>query len=281
MVGKRRLELSEYEQQRLKTIEGNQAKLISLGLEPPTALPTAMPQTSRKRPRVLRPHTAAEPTRRSTRHVRPTSEPNLTALASLPAIKPAGPDSEWVEDIFALESSSAGGECMRRFDIRKHHQHLTVSKGRTMVATTGCAGYGMALSLWKPQQSCWEVKVRALGIGGFACGLAQRGWKGPYKSGGNSEHVVAMYHCSGCLMRQGSVMAHYGPEYGEGDTVGVLLNETGQLLFSLNGKQLDVAAKKLDRAGLVLGVQPYMRGAAEILNEIQDINTFRSVKWIN
>ena len=111
-----------------------------------------------------------------------------------------------------------------------------------MVATTGVAGYGVALSSPRPlpgngsSSLFWEVCAKAFGVGGFAVGVCDAAWKGPFKSLGRASGSAVLggaYHSSGFLLTSAhptvdkklasSSSSTFGPEFEPGDKIGVLV----------------------------------------------------------
>ena len=136
-----------YELQRLANIERNHAELARLGL---LGSPTLGITTSRKRAggsgtqRRSKKRRAAEPARGSRRSLRLGATPSSGAPA--PAPPPAAPlehgDAEWVQELFSANAlPGSPTSASPRWERRRAHQHLTLSRCGRMIATTGCAGY--------------------------------------------------------------------------------------------------------------------------------------------
>ena len=202
---------------------------------------------------------------------------------------------DWVLNAFAAEVGQS--DTIVKWNSKRHHQHLTVSDSGRSVATTGCAGYGAALSesvvLTSGGSLLWEVEAKSFGVGGFAVGVAQDQWKGPYKSLGRSASTAAdafvlggAYHSSGNLLtsqastvnkKEDSNCALWAAPFGPGAKLSVqlehLINEakskqssTLQVTFLLDGELAgSVVVPGTIGNRFALAVQPYMGGVAQLL----------------
>ena len=154
-----------------------------------------------------------------------------------------------------------------------------------MVATTGCAGYGAALT--KPPAAAkrhgalrWDVEVLRLGTGGFAVGVALACMHPPFKSLGNHPQAWVV-HCDGRLLHNRIALCDVdggGSPFGVGDIISVSLEpsdkasmaraRTRQLKFQKNGApigRVHLLPAARDAGAFTLAVQPYMGGAARLL----------------
>ena len=309
--------LSEYEQARADKMAANQAKLASLGLAGPSLLKKPDKQVAlkkRKPPAKTRPPGS----RSSPRLASSSSSSSSSAASSVVSAKSArlvrpaswqaagSSDNKWSVSMFAsLAQASAarsvGGGGVpstgNRFDPRRSHQHLTHSPDGRSVATTGVAGYGVALcqrtsssSSPSPSSSSsrWFVACRRLGVGGFSVGVVSASSiKAPYKSLGSHPSSLGAYHSSGVYVCSG-VSRAFGTPYGEGDVVAVVLRDQvvgrerkkadknskeveggKEIVFEVNGREVGTrpVAKEWLKKGagdLLLAVQPYMGGVAEL-----------------
>ena len=122
----------------------------------------------------------------------------------------------------------------------------------------------------------WDVKVLALGTGGFAVGVGLGTTPSPHKSFGNSPSIwVAKEDGRTLHNRQVLRDDEAGSSFGEGDTVTVLLGaaqrKRHRLSFMRNGREIGAACLlpqvkgKGKAAAYTLAVQPYMGGAALLL----------------
>ena len=110
------------------------------------------------------------------------------------------------------------------------------------------------------------MEVLREGVGGFAVGVASnRLAVRPFKSLGNSAGAWVL-HSRGELLHDRRVLGTAEP-YAAGDVLSVQLSERRELSFALNGVSLAGCGAKLEReaAGYSLAVQPYMGGAARIV----------------
>lgn len=267
------VQLSAYEKLRLANIAANNAMLAELapgtvGRDASSDHPT-MPRggtnarRSKRRPAQATATSSVtkSATRRSTRSRGPVEayDPGDSfadgASDGPTAKKPRDAAPHWVAREFADEPSTTGLRC--RFNRKRHHQHLSLSKSAASVATTGCAGYGCALAspiaAGTPGGNCigtaasapkteggakqppsdagttattseWQVAAKHFGVGGFAVGVARSAWKGPYKSIGKTVGAGAVYHSTGCLLASRKVTENFGPEYEAGDIITVRLS---------------------------------------------------------
>ena len=111
------------------------------------------------------------------------------------------------------------------------------------------------------------------GVGGFGVGVVRAAMRPPYKSLGKTSEAVGVYLAGGTLAMNGSER-EFGPPYEPGDRIGVVLRRTSgsgnagkrDLVFLRNGVEVGVGATGLDPVGLVLAVQPYMGGVAQLRN---------------
>ena len=110
------------------------------------------------------------------------------------------------------------------------------------------------------------------GVGGFAAGVAMKNTPYPFKSLGNRKDAWVI-HSSGILLHNRSQTSLLKGkcktqtwEYGEGDIVDVVVETSaGVLRFEINGKNVDREIL-LPAGEYVLCCQPYMGGAARLLN---------------
>ena len=265
--------LSAYERERERNIATNKRKLAQLGIE--TTRPP--PPASRSKPKRERPgkDTPSVPARKSPRSAAIVdSQKGETVATPKPRV------ADWWESVFAACERECSGVAAV-WDAKRHHQHLTCSSTRSVVATTGVAGYGAALvgrsGVGTSASVSWEVKAVRFGVGGFGVGVARATMKPPFKSLGNHADVVGVYLANGSVVRDG-VERPFGPAYAPGDRVGVLLRNSAaaagaskkgranrELVFLLNGEEVGIAASGLGAEELVLAVQPYMGGVAQLL----------------
>ena len=264
--------LSSYELLRQERVRENAAVLQELGLGDAASKMRSEVAASRAKPSAharKRTRATSAPLRVSPR----TLEPKTKAAKTTSYITPATTGLPlWAEKVFATED----GATLPPVSWSKHHRHLTLSLGKHMVATTGCAGYGAALAARGDLLRYWEVRIEAVGVGGSAVGLVRAGWRGPFKSlgsataGGTTESLcVAAFHSSGSLFVDGAAKEGFAPPFGQGDVIGVYLRANGDLVFYVNGKQTAVAVslphcKETSAHGLVLACQPYMGGVVRI-----------------
>ncbi|GMI41075.1 hypothetical protein TeGR_g3740 [Tetraparma gracilis] len=140
---------------------------------------------------------------------------------------------------------------------------MTKSKHSAAVATTGCAGYGVAVA--EPAQS-FQVDVKAVhfGTGGFAVGVVKASWKGPFKSLRKNPNCPFAIHCDGTVAQKEKDWAECGlGGYEEGDVVGIFVGG-GKVKVSIDGQVVkQVSVPKGER--LALAVQPFMGGVARIV----------------
>ena len=251
--------LCEYERERARTIAANNAKLASLGLPLP-ALPLEAPK------RRCAPSSArSAPVRKSARCAAIAVKEGDDALGlSVDSIDTADA-VPWELGVFRELEQSRPLPQHHRWDARRCHQHLTISKQGTSVATTGVAGYGIALCMKPDDEQSWSVRVARLGVGGFAIGMIPRGAKAPYKSLGKRPDAVGAYHSNGLWTSHGTERP-FGQPYATGDVIDVLLRPTGrgkgrELAFCKNGDEVGVIPG-IPTGDLVLAVQPYMGGVA-------------------
>mmetsp|Transcript_33675 Transcript_33675/g.79723 ORF Transcript_33675/g.79723 Transcript_33675/m.79723 type:complete len:280 (-) Transcript_33675:50-889(-) len=273
--------LSAYEQQRCERIAENSQLLQKLGLDTPAIPPPRARSAARPANKEKRRPGPAEPARKSARLSSETPALAPQAAGTAPPRKPPAAASRWEQRVFAeCERVDPAARAPAVFDGRKHHQHLTMSSSSRSVATTGVAGYGAALcakplsipsAKGKPGEAIGDAKeVRAvrLGVGGFAVSVVRSAIKPPFKSLGRSPEALGAYHSSGVLMSAKGERP-FGPEYGPGDRVGVLLRRKAgslELVFTLNGEEVGVAATGIGGTEkLVPAVQPYMGGVALLL----------------
>mmetsp|Transcript_47316 Transcript_47316/g.153601 ORF Transcript_47316/g.153601 Transcript_47316/m.153601 type:complete len:271 (+) Transcript_47316:170-982(+) len=259
-------ELSAYEQERARNIRANHRTLEALGLGAPG--PNA-PQLAKRR----RTTSAAErrlPQRQSARLTAASNDaaapPPTERLSDIPP---------WEADVFrACEAAAPAGRHV--FDQSRRHQHLSVSASGRAVATTGVAGYGAALvhksaRAGAPPDVRWAVRPIRLGVGGFAVGVVPRSMRPPFKSLGKNAASLGAYLASGAFADARGERP-FGPAYGEGDLVEVLLRPAvgggrasrTDIVYLLNGEEVGVAVAGVSAApgSLACAVQPYMGGVA-------------------
>ena len=262
------MNLSAYEQERLRTIAANQSVLASLGLEPPAS---KAPAKHEKAPPKRKAPTSSEPVRRkSTRF-------DADKAAKAPAAENAADIPSWHVGVFReceRAATSAGSGAV--WDERKHHQHLARSDGGRCIATTGVAGYGAAIVRREAGCRRWAVRAYRFGVGGFAVGVVRASMKAPFKSIGKSAEAVGAYHSSGVFTSSEHGERSFGPAFAPGDLLEVELrpsaSKRGQaaasrtdVVFLLNGEEVGVGASVDERAeSLLLACQPYMGGVARL-----------------
>jgi hypothetical protein len=269
---------SSYELQRAANIAANKRALDALGLTEPQ-LGT---KRSRAKPRVPAP---PEPTRRSSRGVAATAR--VDNQAHVPSPAPRSELPPWQLAVFKeAEAAIPATSPTPCFDARRHHQHLERSASGRSIATTGVAGYGVAL-VAKPTAGAsfgaWEVVAVRFGVGGFGVGVVRNSMRPPYKSIGKSPDALGAYLANGSWAHAG-VEVPFGPAYAPGDRIGVTIRPAAwtatkakkvtkatkvarEIVFFLNGTEVGaVAASSRGSEELQLAVQPYMGGVALLAN---------------
>ena len=268
--------LSAYEEQRDRNIAANHEKLEQLGLLSKTpASATTQPRKRKERP------IATDAVRKSSRS-RPSDD---SAAPPSPSRQRPADIPPWEATLFReLEKKGASSSRGAKWDARKHHQHLTRSPDGSAVATTGVAGYGAALAC--SVSGCSRLAVRAVrfGVGGFGVGIVRKaGLKAPFKSLGRMAGSVGVYLCDGTFVTPELGARSFGPPYAEGDLVEVLLRPSKaagggaktkpkpgartDVVYFVNGQEVGVAAiVDAPADGLLLAVQPYMGGVAQLRN---------------
>jgi hypothetical protein len=215
-------ELSDYERKRARTIAANEKVLESLGLQKRPALAEGRSPPAKRH----RATTATNPTRRSSRQA-----PGAAVVSNKTA---QTPPLAWHLQVFAdAEEASATGDAgdahasCAIWDARRLHQHLERSASGRSVATTGVAGYGVALCAQRASaDACsWEVRAIRFGVGGFSVGVVRAGMRPPYKSLGTAVDAVGVYLSSGSL-RSGGEERTFGRAYQQGDNIGVMLRRS-------------------------------------------------------
>jgi hypothetical protein len=191
----------------------------------------------------------------------------------------------WANKLF--EDNAPHRKLKKHFEWGQHHQHLTLSNDRNIVANTGCAGYGGVLAKKQANGSHqrqdpieWRVKVLQMGVGGFAVGVGC-GLKKPFKSFGNHPSAWT-FHSEGNTSHNRAHAIYSTAGYGKGDVIGVILKpqtskpkagksskspQKWDVHFEVNGKGLGRAFGGLQfGAGVpVLICQPYMQGAGQLV----------------
>ena len=271
---------SSYELQRAANIAANKRALDALGLSEPQ-LGT---KRSRAKPRVPAP---PEPTRRSSRGVAATARVSSSTPAPRSSPAPRSELPPWQLAVFKeAEAAIPATPPSPCFDARRHHQHLERSASGRSIATTGVAGYGVAL-VAKPTAGAsfgaWEVVAVRFGVGGFGVGVVRKSMRPPYKSIGKSPDALGAYLANGSWAHAG-VEVPFGPAYAPGDRIGVTIRPAAwtatkakkvtkatkvarEIVFFLNGTEVGaVAASSLGSEELQLAVQPYMGGVALLAN---------------
>ena len=263
-------EYSAYEEKRVANIRKNAQVLELLGLNS-AAKDLAKTQTSKRKRKILDDNKAPDSPRaklpRSCRRDSIRDEPMFRIQAD--PFKYELPD--YVKAAFEADNKLVTSP-FHKWSSCRHHQHLSISLSGYSVATTGCAGYGVALAQFlspKLLKMCvWKVECVKLGVGGSAIGLAKQSWKGPYKSLGTTENfVLGAYHASGNFL-SGRCEYPYGPPYGPGDIIGITIGpNSGTVEFSLNGVSLGpVPVKVSKKTDYLLACQPYMGGIIRIIH---------------
>ena len=258
---------SAYERERAQNILANQRKLLALGIGA---------QLSVRSAKRLRPSRADDSTGKPSAPARKSPRSSRLAEAVVPPPAPLRV-REWWEQCFETCESQVPSNSLTVWDTRRHHQHLTRSPTGRVIATTGVAGYGAALTARVHRTKAplsWEVKAVRFGVGGFGVGVARATMKPPFKSLGNHPDVVGVFLASGSIV-SGGIERPFGPAYAPGDRIGVslrrevaaegVLKQRHELVFLLNGEEVGVAASGLGGEELVLAVQPYMGGVAHLL----------------
>ena len=267
---------SPYELQRAANIAANKRSLDALGLSEPQL----RTKRSRAKPRVPPTDPQArpiEPTRRSSRGVAAVASDGTKAA---PAPRSELPPWQLAVFVDAERAMPATSPPPCTFDARRHHQHLERSASGRSIATTGVAGYGVALVAKRTTGTslahrAWEVVAVRFGVGGFGVGVVRCSMRPPYKSIGKSPDALGAYLANGSWAHAG-VEVPFGPAYVPGDRIGVTIRPAGwtatkvtkattaarEIVFFLNGKEVGVAASSLGTEELQLAVQPYMGGVA-------------------
>jgi len=251
--------MGEYEQARQFKISRNKKRLAELGLDKFT-LEIAPPPLKKKKPPVKQVHSG--PLRRSTRASKPEARSPVAVNTSITMGHSPGPSPFPTFLSIALNASETMAKPGCKWVRSQTHQHITLSAKGYTAATTGCAGYGVALAT--PARS-YSVTPLHFGSGGFAIGLVDQKWQGPLKSmAKNPNACLGAYHNSG-LLNENTV-----PEFFENDRLKVALEDLSgksgrQACFYLNGELVKkIAIGKADKREFVLAVQPYMGGCARI-----------------
>ena len=275
--------LSEYEQKRADKVAANQRRLEELGLGGPSLLSACKSKRAASK-RKLPSKPSSAPSRKSPRGGAPAKPAKPASLVDF---------SRWVVAFFntLLEKTAGRPPAPSSGDARRCHQHLSISPDGRSVATTGLAGFGVALcrldgvgllvadaplAAKKPKSSegrRWSVRVARLGVGGFGVGVVKGGMKPPYKSIGKSAAAVGAYHNSGRWTGQGADL-DFGRPYGEGDVIDVVLRPGAggkggrEVAFCLNGEEVGCVGVPphltTGSQDLLLAVQPYMGGVATL-----------------
>jgi hypothetical protein len=278
--------MSQYLQLREQNISRNRAALAAIGLDECVgALAAATDKlkapTKRAAPAATGP-TMAPPRSKLPRTCRRKdgasgSFVGAATVTPLASQTPARDDPlpEFVRVAFAADADADAAELpasAARWHSKRHHQHLTVSPSGQSVATTGCAGYGVAIAASASGCHSWLVQAVHHGVGGFGVGLAYPHWKGPFKSIGSASTADAfgVYHSSGAFISQRREHASWGPPYAPGDSVGVQVDTTsGSVTFSVNNQEVGPAPGLVPvglRKKVELAVQPFMGGVARLLH---------------
>jgi hypothetical protein len=251
--------LSLYEQGRIANIERNKTLLKGLGLLNEIKVSRRTP--SKKRKAIDRTRT---PSRQSRRLKGEDTDGKL--LPEVPKAKHSFVDDQlgltyvesgdeddgydlalWAARLFKDHKSISGtraAKCDLNVQWGQHHQHLTLSNDRKIVANTGCAGYGGVVMDLKCKQSSdpkvsipliWKVHVLRLGVGGFAVGIGvSNALKRPLKSFGNHPHAW-VFHSQGYISHNRirksypeSRQKEGGSEgFGQGDILSIILKPHG------------------------------------------------------
>jgi hypothetical protein len=248
--------LSEYEQGRLQNMHRNNEVLKGLGLLKQEQQQEQPVPSSRKRKRKTRSgicHNSPRQGKRQSRRIKgeDTSGKKLPKKPVRAAVIHVDSDDEgydlalWTARLFKEHTekcTGARGKCTASATTwGQHHQHLTLNADRTIVANTGCAGYGGVIMDMKPAikqlhnrsgghatEFAWQVGVLRMGVGGFAVGVGiSTGLKRPFKSFGNHPHAW-VFHSQGYTSHNrirknytaGSRNQH---GYEHGDVVSVIL----------------------------------------------------------
>ena len=246
---------SKYEAARLANIRRNDQVMQSLGLlnapfntKKRKKSATKAPGTLLRRKKV-RSHANTIPAREKLPRACNTSASKEAAnssssACSLPLSLPSTRIPDWALRAFA-EECAVETTCGCQWDKTHHHQHLTISPSKLMVATTGCAGYGVALSTPRKLEkgaAFFEVHAKSFGCGGFSVGIARSpAWRGPYKSLGrvassapDAAALGGAYHSSGYLLTHAhptadkilsASISRWGDTFQPGDRIGVLVQE--------------------------------------------------------
>lgn len=231
--------------------------------------PTTNPSVKKKKRRTTFHETdyALRPTRRSSRIATTPAHKKTDDLPVAVSSEPTVYGSVPTYVVEALRSDSEKKSSPHRFNETQTHQHVTVSKGGSIVATSGCAGYGGSLVEYDEGVQSWTVRCVRRGTGGFAVGVVNRKWKGPFKSLGKNPNSPGVYHSSGVLLVN-KVEREFGQVYDQGDTIGVSVEKgkgNRRVEWRLNGEvvgdvEVDITTE------FTLGVQPYMGGVAKLIS---------------
>jgi hypothetical protein len=256
--------LSEYEKTRERNIERNNSILVGLGLLDASPKPTPQRRPAKRKARAAN----AVPIRQSHRQRgedssgRPVSRSRPSRNSASIAVVDGGSASltptweTWAAQLFKSNMLVKSGKA--HVEWGQHHQHLTLSSDRSIVANTGCAGYGGVVMHTKkqkvegtrqsaPKVLVWRVKVLQLGVGGFAVGVgASSGLKKPFKSFGNHPHAWT-FHSEGHTSHNRAQSKYADEGYGEDDIISIVLKPQTPKANQERPKAIQSATKKITR----------------------------------